>query len=676
MLTYLAPIPGSTRVEWPTDTSPADSALLVSTRVVAADSSGGLEFPHRSVQEYFAAVAVHIELAREAPAQVEPSRAAAPRVGGGVRSALDLWQKWFDAKRGGTPREVVLTMALSDDPLDDARRRILTCRDWNVNGFSVHDLRDVRARLSFASPPASETVITAVCDPANDVLRILASALFCRPLATPAMCDRLISSMAAGCEAAALCDFLGDCLPLLPANIAAELLCRENFERAATTVWDLAHVLPVSKVRLLGHKFWSAVDAVTSSGQAVDAAASCGQARRAIAIIRAALSSPGSSESSSDDAVSRACVAAAVLGCLSRISSPEVLAEAHAVLEAASASSFTDLAAEAVFARPLLDPLPGSEASAVDMRERLLRLVRPTSHNPDHNVVCRAAQELALRFPSDSVVHAALKADAERGSLTPFVAACTSSYGLSLVSPEIACTLFQWFEPVESTRLSMLMWDPLGSARDAVEERLTPLHIAASRLRADFIAVYLGVQDIDVNGVVNALSVMGWSPLSIACTRTVEADPSSAVECALTLIASGAAWGAAVPRADNALHYAAATGSIDAVRSLLSAPGANRGILNAINKVCMEEDGYHCGMYAQLAAGNARLPSDASPLPVTSPVLGHPCRLLPAARLNPFAHSGRKGPLVYRHPPPCEPTCKRQLQGQGECAVWARHGPL
>lgn len=254
------------------------------------------------------------------------------------------------------------------------------------------------------------------------------------------------------------------------------------------------------------------------------------------------------------------------------------------MLEAAAASSVEGLAAEATFASTLLDPLPGSASTAVDLRQRLLALARPSSRSPDSKTVQRAVQELVLRFPGDSVVHAALKADAARGSLTPFVAACISGHGAPLVSPEIACTLFQWLDADDGVRLAVHMWDPLRDLNEALEERLSPLHIAAARSRADFVAVYVGQEDVDVASGVNALSKTGWSPLGLVGTRTA-LDPHVTVECALTLVAACAAWGRVMPNIANAMQAAARTGSVDAVRRLLACPGYSPDILQATDTV-------------------------------------------------------------------------------------------
>jgi len=155
--------------------------------------------------------------------------------------------------------------------------------------------------------------------------------------------------------------------------------------------------------------------------------------------------------------------------------------------------------------------------------------------------------------------------------MSPFVDACVKGPGTALISSEIACTLFEWLEPVDCTRLAMRMWDALGDPEEAVVAGHTPLHIASSRARADFIAVYLSQESVDVAAAVNAESDRGCTLLSVCGSRT-SFDYGAVIECALTLVAAGARWGRPSEGSAIALHAAARIGSADALRRLLAAP--------------------------------------------------------------------------------------------------------
>ena len=190
----------------------------------------------------------------------------------------------------------------------------------------------------------------------------------------------------------------------------------------------------------------------------------------------------------------RACAAAQVLGSISRFTSPELLREAHKVLEDAAVSPIEALAAEAVFARVVLDPLPvdgaGVDPSASDMRQRLLALAQRSSG--DTRVADRAAAELVRRFTGDGDVNAALKRAAAGAVMTPFIAACVEGPGLPLVSLEVACTLFQWLPPDKAASLAHRMWDARSDGKRLVAGRFTPLHIAALTGHHEFILVFCG----------------------------------------------------------------------------------------------------------------------------------------------------------------------------------------
>ena len=503
------PLLGATRVEWPTDASLKDRALLRDARVVAADSSGGLEFPHRSIQEYFCAIAVHVELANGRA----PADAHAGAVSDLVLSltAWDTLKSWNNAKLPGVPRDVILAVLLSDAADDDLKQWALTSTDWGDDSVDHKwgELQRISARVSLTAagstlPP--DVVCYAQSDPANDVLRHLTMALLYRP--APGMCDRIVTALGAGCEAATFCDFLGACAPLLPIGCAATLAVRLLFEMALSVFWDLDGVVSVDTVQMLGHKFWSAADA-TTGGALID---------RALTVIRTALP-PMCSGRPSDSAIARACTAVAIVGSVSRMSTPEALVDVHSVIALAASSSIDALASEATFASTVLEPLPGSSVAIEGVRERLLALARPPpSRGASTFTVRRAAIELGRRFAGDSVVHAALKADAKplRGRrMTPFAEACAEGPGIVLISSEIACTLFEWLEPVESTRLAMRMWDARGDSDEAVAAGFAPIHVAASRARTDFITVYLSQESVDVEAAVNVESASGFTPLGV-----------------------------------------------------------------------------------------------------------------------------------------------------------------
>ena len=172
--------------------------------------------------------------------------------------------------------------------------------------------------------------------------------------------------------------------------------------------------------------------------------------------------------------------------------------------------------------------------------------------------------------------------------MTPFVEACVNGPGIALISSEIACTLFEWLEPADCTRLAMRMWDARGDSAEAVTTGFTPLHVAASRARTDFIAVYMGQESIDMAAVINAESASGCTPLDV-CGSRILYNYSAVVECALALVAAGARWGPPREGSKNALHAVATIGSDDALRRLLAAPGASPEVVNAQDEVRADE---------------------------------------------------------------------------------------
>jgi len=96
------------------------------------------------------------------------------------------------------------------------------------------------------------------------------------------------------------------------------------------------------------------------------------------------------------------------------------------------------------------------------LRDRLLKLARPCARGPASATVHRAAAELALRFAGDSVVHAALKKDAERGFLSPFVDAVVKGHGLPSYRPRscVCCSSASGSSQTTAPASVMRMWDP------------------------------------------------------------------------------------------------------------------------------------------------------------------------------------------------------------------------
>ena len=140
-----------TRVEWPVDASLEERVVLCDARVVAADSSGGFEFPHRSIQEYFCALAVHLELAK-APAPAD-SRVAAASESIPSPTAYHIWDTWNKAKLPGVPREVILAVLLSDAAGDDLMQWALSLTNWSKDAVSMkqHALFEISSRVSLAA---------------------------------------------------------------------------------------------------------------------------------------------------------------------------------------------------------------------------------------------------------------------------------------------------------------------------------------------------------------------------------------------------------------------------------------------------------------------------------------------------------------------------------------------
>jgi len=127
-----------------------------------------------------------------------------------------------------------------------------------------------------------------------------------------------------------------------------------------------------------------------------------------------------------------------------------------------------------------------------------------------------------------------------------------------------------WFEPDDCTRLATRLWDPLADPEEAVAACFTPLHVAAARARSDFIAVFLSQEPDLAKRSINAESANGSTPLTVAGSRAADSrTPVQSADCAEILIAAGAKWGLPLPKSFNALHAAAATGSLDPTRRLI-----------------------------------------------------------------------------------------------------------
>ena len=114
-------------------------------------------------------------------------------------------------------------MLLSDAAADDLKQWALASTDWSEYAVDMKraKLISISSRVSLdasGSPLPLAEVSRALSDPANDVLRHLTAALLYRPAS--GTCNRIVSALAAGCEAATFCDFLGVCTPLLPAGCA------------------------------------------------------------------------------------------------------------------------------------------------------------------------------------------------------------------------------------------------------------------------------------------------------------------------------------------------------------------------------------------------------------------------------------------------------------------------
>lgn len=615
--------PGAARVRWPPgDAESRDLELLTRARVVAVDSVSDVEFPHRSLQEYFAATAALHELY---------------------------------SGDGGPPA----------DFLEDFR------------GYSKSSLPMHFCPPAGWKPPPSDTVLRALSDSTNDMMRHMAVAL-CRT--DQASCDRIIAALTVDRRMSEYCDQLGDYIRYAPCTTS--LSCRPLLDAFAALFWERGPC--VDTVQRLGYRFWVTADVVSGGAQArraideIRAGISAVAAPTPVAqgpvgvdmngvpvrvgdrieasfkgrstyypgVVTALVSTPtfvvryddGEKESGvvlddirrpiptldsatalsigervmarfkqmdkfypgrvsavasqadgsflfgvdyddgdkeaavppgcicrfsdyevatslpgvgvplfaagdkvnvrpkgrsafypgeiastaevvafcikyddgdTEDRVlpvhvrtvdpekskrDRACAAAQVLGSISRFTSPELLCEAHKVLQDAAASPIEALSAEAVFARVVLDPLPvdgaGADPSAGDMRLRLLALAQRAGG--DSKVVDRAAAELVRRYTSDRDVEAALKRAAAGAVMTPFIAACVEGPGLPLVSLEVACTLFQWLPPDKATSLAHRLWDAHSDGARLVAGRFTPLHIAAMTGHHEFVSVYCG----------------------------------------------------------------------------------------------------------------------------------------------------------------------------------------
>jgi hypothetical protein len=571
---------------WPSDAAAAsDLALLTCsrTRVAAGDAEHGFELPHRSIQEYFGAVAALTALKQQQPvgSYVDGTPRPADAVGsqrqrrGSDTTAYDLLERWERTKPTRVPRDAALAVLLADSPPEYALTwalHVLGAQREPPEEWREWKLDDVSAVMhspsgAVAGPP--DAVIGAASTPADDTLRHLTMAL-CDDSATSSIADRFVSAIAAGCEVPKFCEFLGGCVRFLPANVAPTLSCRGCFERAAAAFWEQAPLASVATV--LGPTFWAAADAVTGGAQA----------QRALAVLKDAVAL---GRELAGETVSRACAAVAVLGAIAHFTCADHLRDTHSLLEAASASPVEDVAAEAVFARAVLDPLPsvsGTATSPLDLRQRLLDLAQPATPLPNMGTVKRAAAELARRFVGDPDVHADLKAAVQRSPLPPFVVACMEGHGIALISPEIAFLLFEYLgsgKLEECTRLALRLWSPAADDREidaAIANRLTPLHVAADRGRADFVRVFCGYAAVDaeVADAVNARTLDGFTPLDLA---------AGSIECVGALLRAGAEIGRTGWRSGRTpLHCAADAGDSRVVTELLGMKGVQVGAVNEV----------------------------------------------------------------------------------------------
>jgi hypothetical protein len=565
--------------------------VLSSARVLTGEVSRGVELPHRSIQEYFGAVAVLAALQKRARtsgvATPHSARSDYDRRQQSARdlqiclSARELYLNWKTTKRSRVPRDAALAVLLCSFPTASEElagwQYDLLAWALNVLGspkqpaeFSDMNLSAVRAVLKppFERVTIDAEIIRAMSAPANDSLRHCALVLCGADAASAALGTSVVAAFS-GCEVSAFCEYLGSCIRVLPPAVATVLDCRGSFERATLRFWEQGPFIQVAQT--LGPAFWAIADAVTGGAQA----------ERAFSVLTESVAQGCELD---DSKIARACAAVAVLGALTRFTSHDHLIKAHSLLQGAISSSIPDLAAEAVFAQAVLETLPssvGSDTTPLDLRQRLLGLAQPRIPSANLDTVRRATDELARRFIGDADVHAALKAAVQRSPLPPFARACMQGPGIALISPEIAYLLFESLggsAQEECTRLAMRLWNPAADASEidvAVANQLTPLHIAADRSRADFVSVFCGYADVDADAqeAVNARSKGGQTPLDLA---------SGSLECIAMLLQSGAVVGRTVGAKSTPLHTAAAAGDTRVVRQLIKAEAR----VDALDEVC------------------------------------------------------------------------------------------
>lgn len=531
---------GVTRVVWPPgDEAASDLALLVQAQVVAADADACVEFPHRTIQEYFAASGV-LEATVHKSDGISRTRSM-----GGCQHADDLFLKWSPPS---PPRDAVLSVLLSLGASNQLKQWSLTSPAWDDWRDHLRELCELSIFLPSPAPPSvSPLLVRAASNPSNNFFRHVLVATCTKD---PCTCNILASAVAFGCAASQFTDLMGDCIQY--SSCAADLWCSKLFATAATMFWHLA---PFSRAsELLGSRFWTLADAVTGGEQS----------KRSIRIL-GATADTSCQLARHDDVLDRERVAIVVLRSILRCASPEYFAEARRVLERASTSTTESIAAEAALALASLEPPVAWATSCcatayegAGLRERLLLLASSTT-SPSATVR-RVTVELANRFSGDVDVRAGLRAAIMRDGMSHFVDACVTGLGLCFVSTDIALELFMRVPPPECTRLASRMWDPTADAEAAVAEALTPLHIAAARKKAVFVETFLDQCGGDLRAV-NCSSNSGSTPL----------DHADCIECITVLLDAGAVCGRPRPGTPTSLHYAAKNGSVHLVRRLLAA---------------------------------------------------------------------------------------------------------
>lgn len=492
-------------MQWPADSADA-LATLARARVVDVDSSegagGGVEFPHRSLQEYFAAVAT-VDLL-SGTGGVAPSLPVDDSFDSGGVPAED--DTATPEGRQAMALEVFFSTLATPELRATVRAKLLGLYEGGgvpLIGALISLRREAGARASRADAP--EIIIKALCDPANDVLRLLAVAL--SPGDSPDVTDSIVEALRAGSKSpATFVDQLSRCVRESPC--APRLACRQLFDDVAVAFWEQRP--RVDTVQLLGHQFWVVADTVSGGAQARRALAALGVFATPCNFLRSGLEP--------------AVAAAQIIGGLTRLATPSDLADALAALRLASASSAKSLAAEAVFALAMLDQpaLAEKKGSSGGLRQRLLELALRTNAADAAAVVPRAALELANRYAGDRVVEATLLRLATGTTPSPFVMACVTGPGVRLVSLEVAVALFKtpWLDETSRVQLASRLWSRTWSRGHdySHEYGYTPLHVAAACGRADFITL-LANQDRITAKLVNARLTSGETPLHLAVSH-------------------------------------------------------------------------------------------------------------------------------------------------------------